>query len=480
MWSFLNVVYHMPRMGIRKRAGAFGHLRMGMAAAAVVLLSAGLGAPAAAAQSPVEATARPSRAHRTAEPVARLQAAIDSGAVTLAHDSLFGYLPGLLDALGIPVSSQTLVFSRTSLQTDRIAPWAPRALYFNDDVYVGYVQESSFLEIASVHPTEGGKFFTLDQSETEKPRFQEETTTCLMCHESRSVTGGVPGFIVRSVLADRLGYVISDVHRGSTTDRTPLEDRWGGWYVTGTHGEALHSGNVRSEALEHEIPNSRDYVRAFDMASGGNVTELEDRFDPTPYLTGDSDIVALMVLTHQAQLHNTIAWAHTATREALRDQAAGLLSAGQTLDPDSLTPTARARIDGAADRLVREMFLSREAELSSPLQGTTAFAEEFAALGPHDAQGRSLRDVELVTRLFRYPLSFLVYSDAFQALPDILKDRVYAGFGRVLSGRDDREEFAHLSPEDRTAILEILIQTLPEFERRSEEMAPSGPVGRLR
>ena len=152
------------------------------------------------------------------DPVLRLQERIRAGTVTLEHEGEHGYLRALLEAFDIPISSQGLVFSRTSLQTDRVSPWTPRALYFNDDVYIGWVQESPILEIASVDPVEGPAFYTLSQAETDQPSFLKETTTCLMCHESR-VTRGVPGFIVRSVLTDRHGYVISSVHEGGTTDK---------------------------------------------------------------------------------------------------------------------------------------------------------------------------------------------------------------------------------------------------------------------
>ncbi len=151
-------------------------------------------------------------AQSATDPVAELQARILAGGSELAFDSVAGWLPAVLDELEIPTSSQTLVFARTSLQTDMIGPWAPRALYFNDDVYVGYVQEGGLLEIASVQPTGGVVFYSLPQSVTTAPNFQLEGTTCLMCHESRSMTGGVPGLLLRSVLPDRLGYPIAPIH----------------------------------------------------------------------------------------------------------------------------------------------------------------------------------------------------------------------------------------------------------------------------
>ena len=396
------------------------------------------------------------------DPIERLQARIAAGQVRLVFDSARGYLSSLLDALDVPVSSQGLVFSRTSFQTDRISPWTPHALYFTDDVYVGFVQESPILEIASIDPDGGAVFYTLIQEDREVPGFQRETTACLGCHDSRSVTGGVPGVMVRSVLTDRFGYMVTPLHEGATSDRTPMGRRMGGWYVTGT-SETAHSGNSMSPELSHEIYDARRYLREFDMTSQGKVADPSQRFDTEPYLSSHSDIVAQLVLAHQTRVHNLITLTHEAARTALRDQDAVLRSTGQSLPEGGLLPSARVRIDGAIVRLVREMFFVREAPLGGPIAGTSGFADDFAARGPVDSRGRSLRDFDLDSRLFRYPLSFLIYSDAFVALPDLVKVLLYERFRAVLEGDDRSKEFEHLSDADRSAIREILEETKPEY-----------------
>jgi hypothetical protein len=214
----------------------------------------------------------------TRDPIATLQAQLDAGEVILAHDSLLGYLPALLRTLHIPVSSQGLVFSRTSLQTDKITPWSPRAIYFNDDVYIGYVQESTFLEIAAVDPVRGAVFYTLSQEPRARPVFSRETTTCLMCHQSRAATGGVPGFMVISTLVDRYGYPVVGMHDGSTTDATPMKQRFAGWYVTGSAGPAGHAGNVYSPKLAHEITDKPAYRTQLDMQAESARTDLAGKF----------------------------------------------------------------------------------------------------------------------------------------------------------------------------------------------------------
>lgn len=406
------------------------------------------------------------------DPIARLQARIDLGEVVLASDTAFGYLPALLEELQIPVSSQGLVFSRTSLQTDKITPWSPRAIYFNDDVYIGYVQGSHFLEIASIDPVRGATFYTLSQEPSEKPSFELETTACLMCHNSRTITEGVPGLMVLSTLADRHGYPITGVHEGPTYDRTPHEERWGGWYVTGQHGTERHAGNVYAEQLAHEVADKRRFRSGFTFSENGNVETLEKWFDPEAYLTGHSDIVALMVLAHQTKVHNLITVVHEQAKAAL-SQEEMLRSAGRAegVPEGEYLPATRAMMVGEVERLVRGLLFSREAPMSSPIRGTSGYAEEFSARGPRDSRGRSLRELDLERRLFRYPLSFLIYTEAFDALPDLAKRMVYERLWAILKGGDQGEDYQHLSPEDRQAILEILVETRPDFSQLTRGMS---------
>lgn len=402
----------------------------------------------------------PSDSARWMDPIARLQQRLDAGEAVLAYDSLLGYLPSLLQLLEIPVSSQGLVFSRTSLQTDLIAPWAPRALYFNDDVYIGYVLGSSFLEVAAVHPTKGAVFYTVSQEEQPTHLFEREGHTCLMCHDSRTSTGGVPGFMVLSTLSDRLGYPIGAVQEGPVSDATPHERRWGGWYVTGTHGTgdtnaSGHSGNVYSPKLVHEVPDRRNYSRQFDFARESSLADLSIVLDTASYLSRHSDIVALNVLVHQTAVHNLVTALH---------EASGKLPA-EDLDAEALAGSPdMVRVEAAARRVADAMLFARAAPLNGTMKGSTRFAEEFSARGPKDAKGRSLRDFDLETRLFRYPLSFLIYSEAFTALPSAARGLVYDRIAAVLDGRVlDVARSAGLTLADRVAIREIVTATLPDY-----------------
>ncbi len=391
------------------------------------------------------------------DPIAALQARLDAGTITLAHDSVLGYLPALLEALDIPVSSQTLVFSRTSLQTDRITPWSPRALYFNDHVYVGYVLESPFLEIGAVHPKTGAVFYTLHQEPRGTVAFSRETTTCLMCHASRSATGGVPGFMVLSTIADRHGYPITGMHDGSTSDVVPVTQRFGGWYVTGRMAGGAHGGNVYAPLLGHEVHDKRayraQYAAQFEKQPDGDRSSLAGLFDTTYYLRGQSDIVALMVLTHQTVVHNLITATHEAAREAIVEAQIGVVRYDGTVAP------VNARLRGAIDNLTRAMLFVQEARLPGRVRGSTSFTDDFTRHAVRDRRGRSLRDFDLQRRLFRYPMSFLVYSESFDMLPLMARRAVYARLRDVLEGREPSD----LSVEERTAVTEILTETKPEF-----------------
>src|SRR3954466_4326226 len=164
------------------------------------------------------------------DPVAKLQQRLAKGEVKLDYHPDVGYLPAMLKQLGTPVSSQVLVFSKTSFQAAHIFPKLPRALYFNDNVAIGYVRGGDVVEIASVDPKQGVIFYTLDQERTASPKI-ERRDECLQCHASGS-TVGVPGLVMRSVYPDMVGTPILTAGSFITDHRSPLKDRWGGWYVT--------------------------------------------------------------------------------------------------------------------------------------------------------------------------------------------------------------------------------------------------------
>jgi hypothetical protein len=388
-------------------------------------------------------------------PISRLQARLDKGETKLEYDESVGYLKSVLRELNVPESSQMLVFSKTSLQRHRIAPKTPRAIYFNDDVYVGFCQHGDVAEFSAVDPQLGTIFYTLDQEQSESPKFTRHNDNCLLCHASTQ-TRSVPGHLVRSVYVDASGFPVFAMGTHRIDHTSPISKRWGGWYVTGTHGDQTHLGNL--------IVSGKQAREPVDNSAGQNVTDLGSLVKMSPYLTPHSDLVALMVLEHQAETHNLITRAGFSTREALHAEA--------RLNKDLNEPeghrwqSTTTRIQSAGNELVKFLLFSGEAPLTAKLQGTTSFADEFTSRGPRDPHGRSLRDFDLEKRMFKYPCSYLIYSRSFDALPKEAKDFVYCRLWEVLSGTDESKEFAHLSPEDRTNIRDILNTTkagLPDY-----------------
>ncbi len=397
-----------------------------------------------------------------ADPVTLLQQRIKRGEAKLDYDPDYGYLKSVLRNLQAPVSSQVLVFSKTSFQAARISPRVPRALYFNDHVAVGWVKGGDVVEIASVDPRQGVIFYTLDQEQSASPRIVRRDE-CLQCHATGS-TLGVPGFVVRSVYPDASGMPLFHVGTFITDHRSPLSQRWGGWYVTGTHGSQTHLGNTIYEDADTPKP---------DTADGGNVTDLARHFDTGAYLSPHSDIVALMVLEHQSRMQNLVTRVDYETRMALASQAA--MNAALKRPADEVSDSTTRRINNAADALVAYMLFAGETPLQDRIAGTSNFAAEFAKQGPQDHRGRSLRQFNLTRRMFQYPCSYLIYSEAFDHLPEQATERIYRRLWEVLTGRDTSSAFTHLSTEDRRAILEILTDTksgLPEYWKTRSPIEP--------
>lgn len=383
--------------------------------------------------------------------ITTLQSRIKAGTTQLEYQHDDGYLRSLLRELKVPLSSQVLVFSKTSLQRNRISPKTPRAIYFNDDIYLGYCLHGSVMEISVADSKLGTVFYTIDQEEQKKPVIQRQTDSCLVCHAS-SYNHGLPGHLVRSVYPDRNGEPLLASGSYRTDHSSKFAERWGGWYVTGKHGKQTHMGNQcyskRNEDADEKLPSQ-------------NVTDLSQHFTVGMYPSPHSDLVALMVLEHQAVMHNRIARALLETRMALHYQDD--LNKSLNEKPGTVFDSTKRRLDNLAEELLKYMLMSEEAKLTEPVAGSSTFAEEFSQRGPFDKQGRSLRQLDLKTKLFKYPCSYLIYSEAFNALPPAIHDRIMNRLLRILDGSDPLPAFAHLSAEERRAIKEILLDTKPNL-----------------
>jgi hypothetical protein len=390
------------------------------------------------------------------DPVAKLWQRVTSGAVRLDTASPQTFLKQLLKELDVPVASQVLVFSKTSLQNALIGPLTPRAIYFSEEVYVGWAQGGMF-ELIGVDPVQGPQFYTLDFPYEKGVRPQlAANKTCLNCHEG-SRTNGVKGMLVRSVYPAGDGLPILSEGTFLTSHESPLQERWGGWYVTGKHGSDQHMGNV----MAHETTGGV----VLDRKQGANVTSLEKLISTEPYLTDTSDIVALMVLEHQCTMHNLITDAAKSTREAMARQHDLQKAFGEAVT-DTPQGSALSVIRSHAEKLVKHMLFSGEYVLKDDgVEGSAAFQEAFRRNRRDTKEGRSLKDFQLLTRLFKHQCSYMIYSESFEALPPQVKGEFYAQMHEVLSGGNTSPEFAHLTESERTHIREILAETKPEAAR---------------
>jgi len=383
--------------------------------------------------------------------IARLQSRLDRGEVKLEFRPPRGYLDSLLAALSIDPSSQTLVYSKTSLQVGRISAATPRAIYFNDDTYVAWVQGGDNIEIAAMDAKLGQVFYVLRNSTGSAPHLQRLTIECLSCHDTYELSGGgVPRFLLMSTYVDTHGNQLTHEGQIITSDQTELKYRWGGWYVTGQSGSQVHLGNILVHNVEELIH--------LDQVRRGNLDTLQGLFDTRPYLTDKSDIVALLVLQHQVDVQNAITRVSFEVRNALAGRGAAA--------PPAKT---REQLKPFLDDLVDAMMFVDAARFTGKITGNSGFDRWFQSRGPRDGAGRSLRELDLQTRLFKYPLSYLVYSPAFDALPDYAKHYVYDRFVAILSGRDTGTASSQLSPSERQAILQILTATKPDFARVAAE-----------
>ena len=380
------------------------------------------------------------------DPIAQVEKQLESQKIKLEYaPNGWGYLPAVLKHLNINIDSQVLVFSRTSIQTSHISPQTPRAIYFNDDTAVGFVQNGEVLELSSIDPQKGAVFYSLDTEKSDRPEFSRRDD-CLRCHQG-APTMGIPGLMISSV------HPITDAEaresHGSafiTDDRTSLEERWGGWYVTGTTGTVVHLGNN---------PELTDPLNPGRASKDGtqNVISLADRFNTSRYLAPTSDIVALMTLEHQTRMNNLMTRIGWDARIALRE------------GKGTLDPAARDRINPEIEEMVGYMLFVDEEPLKQPVKGVSTFTQTFAERGPRDAKGRSLRDFDLQKRLFRYPLSYMIYSAAFDGLPEVVRERVYQRLYDILTGNDKSKTFAAISAADRQGVLDIVRATKPNLPK---------------
>jgi hypothetical protein len=376
----------------------------------------------------------------TTDVVAELKRKVDEGSVSLPFEGRSGYLRAVMEALHVPAESQSVVFSKTSLQSHYISPSNPRAIFYSDDVSVAFIPDAPLLEIAVLDPHQGVVFYAISQRPAERPQIVR-SDSCLSCHEGHD-TLDVPGMLVRSVATGTGGETLTDFGDFVSDQRSPFEERWGGWFITGKTGSAHHLGNLM---LSPDAASVRPSGLPKPLAS------LDGQFNLEGYPSHFSDVAAVLVLNHQMKMINLLTRVGWETRVAI--------------DQMGRSPQDKANADrliaaDAAD-LADYMLFVGEAPMPGKFESTSGFQAQFAASGPRDKQGRSLRQLDLEKHLMRYPCSYMIYSQAFDGLPDAAKDAVYAKLWAVLSGKDKSRKYSSLTPDMRATIVSILLETRP-------------------
>ena len=245
---------------------------------------------------------------------------LQAGQATLTFGEKGGLLASVLRELKMPVSSQVLVFSKTSLQHEDITPRTPRAIYFNDNVYLGFVPNGDRLELSAVDPAIGAVFYTLSQRAGARPSLVTDAT-CLQCH-AVPATLGVAGHVLRSVFVRSDGRLVSEARSYLTDHRSPMEERWGGWFVSGTlSGNTAHGERAAPAGTERPRRSIAPPARTSPACRRSSTATCI----PSPH----SDVVALMVLAHQVRMHNLIARLHYDATPGLHDCRRGTAAAAR-------------------------------------------------------------------------------------------------------------------------------------------------------
>ena len=369
---------------------------------------------------------------------AKLKADLASGRVMFDATSEKAYLLSLLRELGISPGTQMLVFSTTSLQLSLISPRNPRAIYFNEDVYIGFIPGGK-IEVVSVDPDLGGVFYLFDIPRDGGATRIERATRCMNCHAGEE-TGRVPGLLIKSVVPGPLGGSLESFRQELMGHAVPLAERFGGWHVTGAGNFTNHWGNLIGRSSPQgliKIP-----------------IEPGRQFSYARYPAVTSDLLAHMLHEHQAGFVNRAVEVAYRTRTYL-DADKGRLSAAHGMD-----------LDQQARALTRYLLFADEVLLpTGGVVGDADLKADFSKSRRITRAGVSLKDFDLRTRLFKHRCSYMIYSAAFQGLPPEMKQRVWRRLAEALDTAKPDAEYAYLPAAEKQVIRQILRETLSDLPK---------------
>ncbi len=363
---------------------------------------------------------------------------LNAGRVTLDYSTEKAFVASVLKSLDIPSSSQMLVYSTTSLQLSLISPRSPRAIFFNEDIYLGYVVGGK-IEIVSVDPDLGGVFYIFDIPRNGQPPHPDRATRCMNCH-AREDTGYVPGPVIKSVVVGPRGGSLKSFRQEQSGHGIPLDQRFGGWYVTGLPNFTNHWGNF----IGQSTPQG---VQRIAIPPGS-------QFSYDRYLVPSSDVLPQLLHEHQVGFVNRAVEATYRTRTHLAE------------DHGKLTTEHAAALDQQARTVTRYLLFADEVPLpKGGIAGDAEFKTDFASVRRLGPGGASLKDFDLRTRLFQHRCSYMIYSLAFQGLPPEMKQRVFTKLAKALDVAKPEPEFAYLPAAEKQAIRGILKATLPDLPK---------------
>ena len=348
------------------------------------------------------------------------------------------FLVSFLKILGVPATSQTLVFSTTSLQLRLISPSNPRAIYFSEDVYVGYIPGGR-IEVVALDPELGAIFYIFDIPRDQSPIRYERPERCMNCHVT-DITGYVPGLVIKSVAPGPGGGSLDSFRQLQTGHGIAFANRFGGWYVTGRHGITNHWGNVIGHYVNGDITREPN-------PPGVN-------FQWAKYPVATSDILPHLLHEHQVGFVNRVVEAGYRARTAL------FISGGK------LTQAQAAELDEQAKIITRYLLFTDEVPLPpGGIEPVAAYKTDFLSNRRATKEGLSLKDLDLKTRLFKHRCSYMIYTAIFQELPAALKTRVYQQLQTALAEKTANTDFAYLPASERQAIRLILKATLTDLPK---------------
>ncbi len=382
--------------------------------------------------------------------ISLLKRRLASGRIRLEGDER-QILRRLLSALDVPEASQMLVFSKTSFQKDRIDPAHPRAIYFSEDVYVGWCP-GGLIEIAAIDPVLGPTFYSFDpHTGRDAPRFERDAD-CLRCHGGTFIRD-IPGLLARSVFTDSAGQLKTSLGSELVDSTTPLEKRWGGWYVTARRAGPSHRGNL--VVMREEKPGPAE------TAAQASLATLDKLVDTRPYLRASSDVTALLVFEHQVSVQNVLT---RANQQCLRimDYQKRLQASFKEQVTEEPTYESVQSVFASASQDVLDALLSKDAAPlpQGGIEGIGGFADAFNPNRKAGSSQPSLRQLDLEKRLFRYRCSYLIQSASFDRLQPTLRRLVLQRLWRVLTNPDDAPRYHYLEPAERDTIRQILTRTL--------------------